>query len=134
MTDSRSEYYFLEKDFNCAEASLKVLNEKYGLGLKDEDFKLVGACGGGYGCGLVCGALAGSMAALGKLVIGERAHATEGFKELCAEYVEAFRGRFGDTDCAKVKPAYFEEGRRCVRVVEGAVEVFDEFVASHRLV
>ena len=75
------ENYYLEKDYNCAETTLHIINDTYHLGLSDEDFKLVGAYGGGFGCGITCGALAGAMAALGKLTICQRAPATDGFRD-----------------------------------------------------
>ena len=41
------------------------------------------AFGGGMGCGALCGALAGGVAVLGYVAVDGRAHATEGFRDLC---------------------------------------------------
>ncbi len=57
--------YYLEQDYNCAETILRCIDEEYGIGLTEDDFKLVSAFGGGMGCGSSCGALCGAMAALG---------------------------------------------------------------------
>ena len=58
--------YYLEQDYNCAETILRCIDEEYGIGLTEDDFKLVSAFGGGMGCGSSCGALCGAMAALGR--------------------------------------------------------------------
>ena len=135
MADESIREYYLEKDNNCAETTLHIINDKYGLNLSAEDFKLVGAFGAGFGCGITCGALCGAMAALGKMTITGRAHGTEGFKNLCADYVKAFREKMTYTDCEKIKEMNFrEDGTRCIYTVEGNAELFDEFVKAHGIV
>ena len=127
--------WYLERDNNCAETTLRIINERYGLGLTEEDVKLVGAFGAGYGCGITCGALSAAMAALGKMAIGERAHATPGFRELCGAYVAAFREALHDTDCAKIKETFFrEDGTRCLLTVQANADLFERFVREHGLV
>ncbi|MGM9546441.1 MAG: C-GCAxxG-C-C family (seleno)protein [Oscillospiraceae bacterium] len=134
MADERIRDYYLEKDNNCAETTLHIINDKYGLNLSAEDFKLVGAFGAGFGCGITCGALCGAMAALGRMTITDRAHGTEGFKDLCADYVKEFRAKMACTDCEKIKETNFhEDGTRCICTVEGNAELFDEFVKAHGL-
>ena len=127
MADECIREYYLEKDNNCAETTLHIINDKYGLNLPAEDFKIVGAFGAGFGCGITCGALCGAMAALGKMTITGRAHGTEGFKDLCADYVKAFREKIKETN-------FREDGTRCIRTVEGNAELFDEFVKAHSIV
>ena len=132
MADERIRDYYLEKDNNCAETTLHIINDKYGLNLSAEDFKLVGAFGAGFGCGITCGALCGAMAALGRMTITDRAHGTEGFKDLCADYVKEFRAKMACTDCEKIKETNFhEDGTRCICTVEGNAELFDEFHTIH---
>ena len=135
MADECIREYYLEKDNNCAETTLHIINDKYGLKLSVEDFKLIGAFGAGFGCGITCGALCGAMAALGKMTITGRAHGTEGFKDLCTDYVKAFREKMTYTDCEKIKEMNFrEDGTRCICTVEGNAELFDEFVKAHGIV
>ena len=135
MADNSIREYYLEKDNNCAETTLHIVNDKYSLGLSEEDFKLVGAFGAGLGCGITCGALCGAMAALGKMAITGRAHGTEGFKELCADYVAAFREKMTSTDCEKIKETFFcDDGTRCIKTVEANAILFDEYVAANGLV
>ena len=128
------EQLYLVKDNNCAETTLRVINDRYALGLKEEDFKLVGGYGAGFGCGITCGVLAAGIAAIGKMTIQGRAHATEGFKELCASYVAAFKEKIGCLDCTDVKEKYFAgEERRCLSAVQLGADLFEQFAAEHGL-
>ena len=119
--------YYLEGDFNCAESVLLAANEAYGFGLDEQTcIRLLGAFGGGMGCGLVCGAVAGAMSAVGYAAIEQRAHATEGFKDLCAGTVKLLENRLTAIDCAKVKPVFFSEGTRCLGTVRAACDVLEK--------
>lgn len=121
---------FLEKDCNCAEAVLRILNEEYRLGIEEEAFKLVSGFGGGCGCGITCGALAGCVAALGRILVEERAHVTPGFKETCGEFCRRFESELGGINCADLKPRYFRESIRCAELLNAAVDCFDCFTAE----
>ena len=119
--------YYLEQDYNCAETILRCIDEEYGIGLTEDDFKLVSAFGGGMGCGSSCGALCGAMAALGRLTVKTRAHATDGFKDTCADLVEEFRKKLGNTDCSELVKVYKKDDVRCLETVCLAADVFEEF-------
>lgn len=122
-----AEKYFLEGDFNCAESVLLAANEVYGFGLDAENcVKLVSAFGGGLGCGKLCGAVAGAMSALGFVAVTGRAHATEGFKDLCAGTAAKLENALGSTECARVKPAFFNAETRCLGAVKGACAVLEK--------
>ena len=120
--------YYFDEDQNCAETLLHVINDEYNLGLKEEDFLLVGGFGGGCGCGITCGALSASIAALGKMFIKERAHATEGFIPMCGEFVEEFKASLSSIDCSVLKAKNFEEGKRCIKTVNQACDLFEDFI------
>ena len=134
MLRDNAEVYYLEQDYNCAETTLRLINDRYDLGLKDDDFKLVGAYGGGFGCGITCGVLASDMAAIGRLAIEGRAHATEGFKELCARYVSEFQEKMGSADCCVVKEKFVDGDRRCIKVVQDGADLFERFVTENKLI
>lgn len=119
------ENYYLTQDFNCGEATLRILNDRYGLGLQEADFHLVSGFGGGCGCGVLCGALAASIAALGSRKVAQRAHITPGFKEDCAALCAQFSQCVGSTDCAQIRPRYFRDGTRCASVLQAALDSFD---------
>lgn len=120
----RIHHYYIEQDMNCAESILHVLNDQYSLGLSETDFKLVSGFGGGCGCGKLCGALAECVAALGCRMVTDRAHNTPGFREACAALCAAFETALGNTECAALRPQYFQEGLRCTTVLESAAECF----------
>ena len=135
MANDEIRSLYIDQDYNCAESTLRLLNQKYGLGLKEDDFKLVSGFGGGFGCGIACGALCAAVAALGRLAVAERAHATPGFRELCGQYTDAFRKAAGHTDCAEIKKELFrEDGTRCLLTVQANLACFESFVAENGLI
>ncbi len=125
--------YFLEQDQNCSETALLAISEAYGLGLTTEDAKLVSGFGAGMGCGELCGVLSGCMAACGKMAVTDRAHATEGFGDLCADLVKRFDASLGGIRCEKLKPVYRRDDVRCLAAVEKGLDVFEAFVNDHNL-
>ena len=133
MLKSRAYEYFITRDHNCAESALLAASDEYGLEITPEEMKLVSAFGGGMGCGKLCGVLAGSMAALGKLAVNGRAHATEGFDSLCAGLCEAFKAGLGSTECAELKPLYRSDELRCLKTVELGLDVFEAYAKEHGL-
>lgn len=125
--DALVKKYFLDGNFNCGEAVVQILDEKYALGSSAEEYKLLSGFGGGCGCGLLCGALAGCVASLGKLCVEEKAHITPGFKEACGAFCTEFSDSLGGTSCSELKPRYFREGIRCAELLDSAVSCFDRF-------
>ena len=119
---------FLDGDYNCAETVLLWANQRYGLNVAPEDVSLVSGYGGGLGCGENCGALLGAMAALSKALVRERAHATPGFQEACAQLVDRFRTDLGAIQCAELKERYRRPDVRCLYVVERAAAVLDKYM------
>lgn len=121
--------YYLEGDYNCAEALLRAANDAYALGLSEDALRLMGGYGGGFGCGETCGALCAALAALSAALVEGRAHATPGFREACTEYVADFHEAFGSLMCREIKPHCAREGRRCVIAVERAADLLEAFFA-----
>lgn len=127
MLADAAERYFLEGDFNCAESVLLAANEVYHLGLEiDSCHRLVSAFGGGMGCGLLCGAIAGAMAALGQAAVSQRAHVTEGFRDLCADTVRQMEAALGGVNCSVIKPVLYVQDRRCAQTVRRAADVLEK--------
>ena len=134
MIKSKAYEYFITQDHNCAETALLAIRDAYGLDIGPEEMKLVSAFGGGMGCGKLCGVLAGSMAALGRLAVNGRAHATENFGPLCAGLCEAFKAGLGSTECAELKPMYRNDEVRCLKTVELGMDVFEAYAKENGLV
>lgn len=123
--------YFINRDYNCAETVLRVANDAYKLGLREQDFKLVSAFGGGLGCGKTCGALCGALSAIGCIKVADRAHATENFKELCSGFVQRFEAELGSIDCETLKLKYRNEETRCLKTVVLTANALDEYLSDH---
>ncbi len=120
--------YFIEKDYNCAEAVVRVANDKLDLRLPEEGMQLLSGFGGGMCCGKACGAVCGALAIVGKCVVQERAHATEGFKDKCAGIVSRLEDELGSITCAEIKPKYFKEDTRCLEVVEKVSQILEAYM------
>ena len=60
-------------------------------------------------------------------------HATEGFKETCADYVKRFEEKLGSTECLELVKQYKKEDIRCMETVCLAADVFEEFFLTHGL-
>ena len=134
MLKDKAYEYFITKDHNCAETALLAISEEYGLNIGPEEMKLVSAFGGGMGCGMLCGVLSGSMAALGRLAVNGRAHATENFGPLCAGLFEAFKTGLGSVKCEELKAMYRNDEVRCLKTVELGLEVFEAYAKEKGLV
>jgi len=123
LKDKARQYYL--NDYNCAEAMLRAINDVYGLNLPEGSLLTASGFGGGMGCEKACGALCGGIAALGPLLVQDRAHATQGFGERCAALVQAFERDLGSDLCADLKPRYKTEESRCLKTVELAADSFE---------
>lgn len=130
MMRERAEELYIEKDYNCAETTLRLANEAFGLGLDEKALRLIGGFGGGFGCGSTCGALCGAMAAISSMTITERAHATENFKAICADYVAKFDSELGSTNCERLKEKYHTADKRCLKTVQLNADMLEEYLAA----
>ena len=130
MLREKAEKYYLEGNYNCAEAVLRAANEVYALALDEDALRLAGGFGGGMGAGETCGALSGAVMALSALLIKDRAHTTPDFREACAAYVARFGAEFGSLACREIKPRCAREGYRCLEAVLRAASLLEDFVAE----
>lgn len=122
--------YYIKKDYNCAEAVLRTANEEYGLGITEDALKLVSGFGGGMGCGETCGALSSAMTVISSFMVGEKAHATDGFGANCAEFCGQFEKTLGSTKCSVLKEKNTIEGQRCFKTVEDSYRLLEQFLIS----
>ena len=128
MNKESASQVYLAQDFNCAESVLRMANEDLKLGIPEKGLKLVGGYGGGFGCGMTCGALCGAMAAISAAKIELRAHEDPNFKAVCSEFVKRFQNELGGVLCDDLKPRYQQEGKRCLAVVERAVDLVEAYI------
>lgn len=117
--------YYVEQDYNCAEAILLAGNELYQLGISKEDILIISGFGAGMGCGATCGAVAGSIALLGKLMLKSHAHESSRFSPNCAAFIAAVRAEYGSELCADLKPMFKTEEMRCFGTVEAIADTFE---------
>lgn len=120
--------YYIEEGYNCAEAVLRLANEEWNLGITEDALKLVSGFGGGMGCGDTCGALSSAIAVLSRIYVEDKAHAAEGFSEICKEFCQSFEKKLGSTNCAILKEKNVVEGKRCFKTVEEAYMLLENFL------
>lgn len=131
MLRDRIKGYYLDQDYNCAESLLRAANDEYSLNIPAESFKLIGGFGAGMGCGKTCGVLCSGISAIGQQRINGRAHATEGLKEICTDYVNKFLQVFGSMECDDLVKKYKREDVRCLETVLIAADVLEKIMADN---
>ena len=122
--------YYLEQDYNCAESTIRLANDFYGLDLDEDSMKMVAGFGGGLGCEKTCGALCASIAVLGKLLVKERAHTAKGFSAKCGDYVDHFLKILGSTECNVLKEKYKTDAERCLKTVELNADLLEAYLSE----
>lgn len=112
---------YFKEGYNCAEATLKTLNELLDLGLVPGMEKMATVFGGGMGrAGCLCGALAGGNMALG-LVKGRTSPAgdRDAAYQAALELHRRFKEEFGSTCCRVLNPGSdyqsVEHKKRCLK-------------------
>ncbi len=129
MTKTIKDYY-INENFNCAEATIRAANDFYELKMSDEEMKLIAGFGGGMGCGLVCGCLTADIAVLSKLFVKEKAHESDRIKKLCSLFISEFEKKFGNLNCSELKTTCSEPETRCLKLIESNFELLKEFIKA----
>lgn len=128
MLKNIAKKYYHEQNYNCAESILLAVNEYYHLNLKKDDYEFLTAFGGGLGCERICGALTGGIAALGKLFKVDK----ETMHTLSAELINDFELHLNTSICLELKKIYRTEEFHCLKTVELAADVFENFVSKNK--
>lgn len=123
---------YLDHNYNCAETMLRACNLYYNLGLKEEQYKLMAAFGGGLQSGNVCGALSGCSATLGMMLVETKAHECDALRQAEIQLIRGFRARLSDTQCAKLKAMHFHQEHRCLKTCLAAGEALEETIEQLR--
>ncbi len=118
--------YFMNKDCNCAEATLHAISDYYHLDFPEISFRMMSGYGGGFCYGLACGTLCSAMAAISSIIVKTCAHQTEEYLELSKKFVSMYDEYMKGTSCETLKELY-HNGVRCTKTVELAGEVIEEF-------
>ncbi len=127
MIKEKAMKYYSEDDYNCAEAVILGTRDALGLQFPEESFKLFSGFGGGMCAGKTCGAIAAAVAIRGYLSVGDKAHATEAFKETVAILTERLEEAFGSLNCDDIRPRMHTEEEGCLLTVEKVCEILDQF-------
>ena len=125
---------YLHHNYNCCETVLIAANQAYGLGMDEKDFRAASGFGAGMCTESVRGALSGAIMAIGLKFSTGKAHETEGFMPMVAEfYNDYFKKQLGSDNCAELKKRYrYPDGddRRCLLTIEKAAQTLEKFMAD----
>ena len=132
LIENIRKYY--KAGYNCSETLTLAGNETYNLGLDEKAAKLMAGFGGGCACGHFCGALAGALGILSILTVGEKAHDTEGFNPVRAEFMAKYDEALGSFLCNDLKAKYRTEADGCLKTCELTGEVLAAYLAEKNLI
>ena len=123
---------YLEKGYNCSETILHSGNEYYGLGLHEEDMRMLSGFGSGMYSGSTCGALVGSVAVLSKLIVKTKAHDhLDELRPIISSCCRNFRAAFEAQDCKDIRPRFHSKETRCLNTCLLAAEVLEKTASSY---
>lgn len=132
LVENIRKYY--KDGYNCAESLILAGNDTYNLGLDAKAAKLMAGFGGGCAIGNFCGALAGALGILSILTIGEKAHDTEGYGPVRAEFMAKYEEALGSYICNDLKAKYRTEADGCLKTCELTGEVLAAYIAEKNLI
>ena len=125
---------FYKEGYNCAETLILAGNEAYNLGLDHKTAKVMAGFGGGCGCGHLCGALAGALGVISALTVTDRAHTTEGFGPIRADFMKLYEEKLGSFMCNDLKAKYRTEADACLKTCELTAELLAAYLTEKGLV
>ena len=121
--------YYLDKDMNCAEATLMAANEYYGLGLDENALHTMAGFGAGIGCEHLCGAVTGAVAAISAKFVDGRAHNTPGLTDKCAAFLQEFRETYGSELCKDLRQIKEDKGMpQCFWTASCSLELLEKYM------
>lgn len=106
LVHDRVQDAYWNQDWNCAETTLRVLSEVFGV---DLDPQVLAAAVGMHGAGgyrAQCGLVEGALMFTG-LLGKERGIPQDAIVEACRDFAEAFEERFGSLLCRDLRPEGF---------------------------
>lgn len=128
MLRDKAYEYMVGQGCNCAETLLHVADDALHLELTDETYKALGVFGRGLACGNLCGALAAACGVLGTLYSTGEFHKSPEAELKVKTFMLRAQEELGDTQCAVLRPRYFEPGVRCLHLVERAADMLEELL------
>lgn len=128
-------YYYMPDDkavnqknrgmFNCSEAMLRAINDKYNLNISEDAKVQMAAFGGGFFMGDACGLLVGGYAGLAHMYTPKTSPmANDKLKTVCREWYLRFNNNFDTVACNKMKPLT----RGCSGHAMQAAKIFEKLV------
>ena len=125
-----NEFYF-SADMNCSESILRAANKIYSLKIDKPVLRIASGFGGGMGAGHLCGSVSGCIMAIGMLFVKEKAHESEDWKKITADFIERVNKHFKSLLCSDIKNSHYHEELGCSQVVYETAEIFWKLVLDY---
>jgi len=126
---SSAKEFYLDKDYNCAEATWLGLSQDMDKKEQALGLKMASGFGGGGACGSMCGAVAGSIMAIGRWYGRELGGPrSEDAKKLTKALVDAFIAEYGSVNCADIKPKSDDYRTKCAEFVDFCARKAEELM------
>jgi len=116
---------------NCGETLIEALKIKYELDIDENIYKMLAPYGFGLQTGNTCGAFAGGIAAIGLMFTEDKPSINDKMKEIVKSWVETYIEKFGSINCSDVRPNHMDPKRGCLKVMEEAGTLFEEFIIKY---
>ncbi len=116
--------YYLNCDYNCAEAVLQALCDEQNIAVSKETIKALSCFGGGLAMGETCGAVAAVAAMIGMKFTGVTAHQSPEMKKHLQTAMKEFNDVFGGINCRDIRPKYMSGSSRCLATCELSREIY----------
>ena len=133
LEDLVRKYYEADR-YNCSETLIHAGNECYGLGLREEDMRMLAGFGSGMYSGSTCGTLIGSVAVISKLIVETKAHDhLDQLRPAVSACCRNFKTVLGATDCAHIRPVYHTKETRCLNTCLLAAGVLEKTLEEYHI-
>jgi C_GCAxxG_C_C family probable redox protein len=132
LVKERVHNYYWNHDFNCAETTLRICAEIFGIGL---DEQVIAAAKGMHGAGeygAQCGLVEGALMFLGLIGAMRQIEEPEVIRA-CRDYAQRFEARFGSLLCRILRPEGFHPENPphlCEQLSCDAIEFFVDSVSG----
>ena len=122
MSKEKTNKYYLEENFNCAETILLLSIEEYDLPVKKDQVRILKGFGGGMYKERTCGVVTGGIAVLSLL------YDSEHLKNKVIKFQDLVQEHFKSLDCDKIKTSHRENSIRCAGVINDAFTILRSII------
>ncbi len=130
LKDCIQDYYF-QNNYNCAEAMIHAGNDYYGLGISENDMRMVAGYGAGLQCGQTCGAIISAVSLLSMRYVAKNAHSSPDITITSNMLIKRFKDKYDSLLCKDIRPKSFQKEIRCLNTINFACDTLEEVIREY---